>query len=316
MRRTVPSALLRALLLFVAGCAVEPPGGSAPSSTATPSSTGRPEVSARSEPLAPAPLTTAPTTTVEPPSGPAPRCPSEMADEGPFCVDRWEAHLVERAADGALRSHPHEERPDPSRRWVAVSAPSVFPQAYVSRDEAARACEAAGKRLCTRAEWGRACRRGGHDAFPYGPREIDGACNTAKPYLLAALFPERGFHYRYEEEFNSPKLALQPGFLERTGERADCVSDLGVHDMVGNLHEWVSDTVGSALVAEIEGDGIRRQWQPSALGNGVFMGGFHGTKNQHGPGCHFVTVAHDVGYHDYSTGFRCCRTNDRAPQRR
>jgi len=286
-------------VILVAGCAVEEAAGSTASSTTAASAPAPPEPRQTANPPAPARGAL--------PAAPGARCPSDMADLGLYCVDRWEAHLAEQTADGSLRPHPPEERPDPARRWIAVSAPAVLPQAYVSRDEAARACEAAGKRLCTRAEWRRACRRGGVDAFPYGPREVEGACNTGKPYLLASMFPERGFHYRYEEEFNSPKLALEPGFLEQTGARPRCVSELGVHDMVGNLHEWVSDTVGSALLAELEGDGIRRQWQPSALGNGVFMGGFHGTKNQHGPGCHFVTVAHDVGYHDYSTGFRCCR---------
>jgi hydroxymethylpyrimidine/phosphomethylpyrimidine kinase len=37
------------------------------------------------------------------------------------------------------------------------------------------------------------------------------------------------------------------------------------------------------------------------------MGGFFSTKSEHGDGCTFTTAAHDVRYHDYSTGFRCCR---------
>jgi formylglycine-generating enzyme len=46
-------------------------------------------------------------------------------------------------------------------------------------------------------------------------------------------------------------------------------------------------------------------------GNGIFMGGFFSTMSQHGDGCQYVTAAHDPHYHDYSTGFRCCK--DAAP---
>jgi hypothetical protein len=36
------------------------------------------------------------------------------------------------------------------------------------------------------------------------------------------------------------------------------------------------------------------------------MGGFFSTHEQLGPGCKYVTYAHEPSYHDYSTGFRCC----------
>jgi formylglycine-generating enzyme required for sulfatase activity len=52
--------------------------------------------------------------------------------------------------------------------------------------------------------------------------------------------------------------------------------------MVGNLHEWIAD--------------------PS----GVFAGGYFMDTFQNGEGCEYRTRAHDLDYHDYSTGFRCC----------
>jgi hypothetical protein len=42
-------------------------------------------------------------------------------------------------------------------------------------------------------------------------------------------------------------------------------------------------------------------------GNAIFLGGFFSTTSEHGPGCEFVTIGHEASYHDYSTGFRCCR---------
>ncbi len=224
-----------------------------------------------------------------------------------FCVDRFEAHLFELLPSGEARLHPHHARPASGRSYRAANAAGVFPQAYLSRPEAAAACEAAGKRLCSRVEWLRACRGGGTLSFPYGPRAEPGRCNTGKTHLLAQMFPEYQYRFRYAEHFNSPELNLEPGFLARSGDHTGCQSEQGAYDMVGNLHEWVSDTASAALLHHLANEGIPRQYQPASPGNGVFMGGFYSTKSEHGPGCTFTTVAHDAGYHDYSTGFRCCR---------
>ena len=62
----------------------------------------------------------------------------------------------------------------------------------------------------------------------------------------------------------------------------------------------------------LDAEGVHRQFQYVQVGNGVFMGGFYSTRGELGPGCSFTTVAHDAHYHDYSTGFRCCR--DAEPQ--
>jgi hypothetical protein len=56
---------------------------------------------------------------------------------------------------------------------------------------------------------------------------------------------------------------------------------------MGNLHEWGSDPADSE-------------------GHGRFRGGFYGDAEENGPGCLYVTSAHELAYHDYSTGFRCC----------
>ncbi len=242
-------------------------------------------------------------------------CPPEMANAARVCVDRWEAHLVELGPDGAESVHPHTERPEPSRSYAARSASGVFPQGYVSRVEADAACRAAGKRLCTLNEWTRACKGPRWTMFPYGGRGESGRCNTSKDHLLSKLFGTNGRAWKYDEHFNSPRLNAEPGFLEKAGERERCVSSEGVHDMVGNLHEWVSDSVTDELVERLEKEPVERKKQPWHEGNGVFMGGFFSTTKEHGPGCSFITIAHEPRYHDYSTGFRCCKALAGEPER-
>ena len=143
-----------------------------------------------------------------------------------------------------------------------------------------------------------------------GTSKFRDKCNAGKPHLLARLFGADPHAWSYDE-FNSPKLNAEPGFLAKSGDYRECASDYGVYDMVGNLHEWVSDTVDRRLPLKLPlRDDIRDRIRVNT-GHGIFMGGFYSTTSEHGRGCAFVTIAHEPKYHDYSTGFRCCR--DAAP---
>jgi sulfatase modifying factor 1 len=233
-------------------------------------------------------------------------CPREMAPVGAACIDRHEAHVARRNAHGALVAMPPWERPVDAD-LVAVSTAGVKPQSFVSRVEAARACENAGKRLCSVTEWYAACRGPENTTYPYGPEFVKGRCNVGKPHLLSLLFGKDPKAWRYDEHFNHPELARRPGFLASAAEYSGCVSGYGAYDLVGNLHEWVADGVDSSLPFKLPlKDGIRARLRANQ-GKGIFMGGFFSTTNQHGEGCNFVTIAHEPSYHDYSTGFRCCK---------
>ena len=229
-----------------------------------------------------------------------------MARLDGFCIDRFEAHLAELRLDGTLIAHSPFERPRTGVRYLALSESGATPQGYVNGVESADACEAAGKRLCTLKEWYGACSQGGQRVYPYGVRYQPGKCNSGKTHVLTRLFGADATRWRYEEHFNSPELNREPGFLARTAEYAGCTTESGIHDLVGNLHEWVSDRIDAnvaivlPLLPVIE-ESLRRN-----TGHGIFMGGFYSTTNQHGEGCRFLTPAHEITYHDYSTGFRCC----------
>ncbi|MFO1518475.1 MAG: SUMF1/EgtB/PvdO family nonheme iron enzyme [bacterium] len=233
---------------------------------------------------------------------PASPCPEGMVSIDRFCIDTYEDHLLVPGRDW-----PANERPPFDQFYWAESRRDVYPQAYISREESEEACRRSAKRLCTLSEWLQACRGAEKFIYPYGNVEEKGRCNNWKPHLLMKLFGDVDpMSWGYESHFNNPILDVTPGFLAKAGEYAACLSPYHVYDMVGNLHEWVSDTVDSSLPNKIVLYENLLEKLPINNGHGIFMGGFFSTSNEHGLGCGFITIGHEPAYHDYSTGFRCC----------
>jgi formylglycine-generating enzyme len=219
-------------------------------------------------------------------------CPDGMALVGTFCIDRWEDYVVE--LDEAGREHGHSPyMPVDGLSVRARTGPGVVPQGYISQLQAAGACARAGKRLCSEIAFRAACRGpDASDLYPYGGRaRKPGYCNEGKGSMVPRFFGSDPRHWTYAD-FNDPRLNQIEGGLAKTGSFPLCRSPEGVWDCVGNLHEWTSDP-------------------PDESGHGRFRGGFYGDAERNGHGCSYVTRAHPPGYHDYSTGFRCCA--DAAP---
>ncbi len=212
-------------------------------------------------------------------------CPDDMANvDDRTCVDLFEGSLVEVVADGTMSPWSPFTTPEPSRTYRAQSVAGVVPQAYISGSQAAAACSAAGKRLCQPAEWRHACGGTGKTAYPYGAVATPGKCNDHGKSPMLAFYPqvETSWSLIGTSDMNDPRLNQLAGTVAKTGEFSECVNDFGIHDMVGNLHEWTADP------------------------NGTFQGGYFLDTSQNGDGCSYRTAADDFGYHDYSTGFRCC----------
>jgi sulfatase modifying factor 1 len=206
-------------------------------------------------------------------------CPAGMVAVTDFCIDRYEASLIAVAGDGTLSPVTPFA---PSVGTVrAISAKGLIPSGYVSGIVAAAACAESGKRLCTDAEWLRACRGPGDTTYPYGNDRLPGRCNDARACHPAIQYFETTDAWIWSE-LNHPCLNQLEDGLASTGEFAGCATADGVFDMMGNLHEWTADP------------------------NGTFRGGFYVDTKLNGNGCLYSTTAHDVAHHDYSTGFRCC----------
>jgi formylglycine-generating enzyme required for sulfatase activity len=225
---------------------------------------------------------------VLPPKPVTPPCADDMVLAGNVCMDRYEAFVVE--VDEAGHEKPHSPYEVIGRARVkAKNAEGHVPQAYISQLQSRAACEEAGKRLCSAEEFTFACSGGDPSSndYPYGGHEHkDGYCNEGKGSMMYRLYGSDPRAWT-SANFNDPRLNQVEGGLAKSGQYPRCVSAFGVHDCVGNLHEWGSDP-------------------PDAMGLGRFRGGFYGDAEVNGHGCKYVTRAHGPSYHDYSTGFRCC----------
>jgi len=116
-------------------------------------------------------------------------------------------------------------------RYESGARLGEVPRRGMSWVEAAGACRAKGKRLCSFLEWRRACAGEASLVFPYGNRFDPGRCWTGGADATSA----------------GP-----------AGGRAGCVSPWGVYDMSGNVSEWTGKQASDAAVyggdwSQIEG---------------------------------------------------------------
>ena len=216
-------------------------------------------------------------------------CPSDMVSVwGGYCIDRYEAYVAEMLPGGKLRRHsPFEPIDEKTKNIKALNRRGRMPQAYISRDQAELACTNAGKRLCTDEEWVTACKGKKPTTWPYGEEHKPGRCNDQGISSFNLYFGKDGkeaLQSAYSwDNLNDPRLNKPKGTCAPSGRFKKCKNSFKVYDMVGNLHEW------------------------TAAPGGTFRGGYYLDVRKHGDGCDYKTTAHDRRYHDYSTGFRCCK---------
>ncbi len=152
--------------------------------------------------------------------------------------------------------------------------------------QAKSACEAEGKRLCSDTEWTTACEGESRTPYPYGNKRDAEACNIDKPHPDVNEFALSNPKTRMAEAARLDQRAA-------SGEYSSCVSPYGVHDMTGNVDEWVVNESGGAA--------------PFKSG---LKGGYWGPVRTR---CRPMTTAHGPDFAYYQIGFRCCGD---APERK
>lgn len=148
-----------------------------------------------------------------------------------------------------------------------ASAQDAMPIVNKNWNEAKTLCEARGARLCKESEWEFACEGPDMSPYPYGWKRDSNLCNLDKTDL--------GGPMEKLKDLRAPLHAFP-----------DCKSPFGVHDMVGNVDEWVERENMAAP-------------NRSALRGGWWLPG----RNR----CRAATTAHGEDYSAKQVGFRCCK---------
>lgn len=247
------------------------------------------------------------------------RCPPDSVKVGDLCIDKFESSIwqipsgnaalvravqlgrvtladltnggatqVSAAATPSTCNPPFPPTFDATGNWTsplfAVSVAGVKPTSCVTWFQAEQACALSGKRLLTNQEWQRAA------AGTPDPGTDDGGtdCNV--------------------------------GGLSRpsdTGSRAQCTSNWGAFDMVGNVAEWVADWVAQSTQCPGWGafsDDLMCLAGASATATGpgalVRGGFFSGVFVEAGVFAVDVAQPQRVGR---GIGFRCARTSISTP---
>jgi formylglycine-generating enzyme required for sulfatase activity len=228
-------------------------------------------------------------------------CPEGMVfvatSDGGFCIDAYEAST----GDECPFPDPNGKQQSDDNLTLSscepVSVAGARPWRNVSRQQAELACARAGKRLPTNNEWYRAA-LGTPDGRQWGSED----CNLDN---ISASDPDA------------------------TGEREKCVSPSGAYDLVGNVWEWMQETVSNGsyknvtlpshgYVVSINDEGVPIETHPDTPDSslfddyfwldpsdtrGMFRGGYW--KSQTDGGQYALNVSVPPSFVGGAVGFRC-----------
>jgi hypothetical protein len=230
---------------------------------------------------------------------PSKQCPADMIEvEGDYCpyveqrclrwIDYYEKPPL-MCAEFAPTSRcfmPTQHEHFCIDRYEWPNQKGALPAFSLNWFEARNSCLSIGKRLCLDNEWTLACEGEERLPYPYGYLRNDDACNIDKPYRT----PNAEKYIALEtREAELEKLDQR----EPCGSRESCVSPYGVHDMAGNVDEWVVNETG--------------RHEPHISG---LKGGYWGPVRTR---CRPMTIIHDEWFHYYQVGFRCCADTTATP---
>jgi sulfatase-modifying factor enzyme 1 len=241
-------------------------------------------------------------------------CPSDMVEvEGDYCPNEEQTCLYNTDISGKRLSTP----PDltwacgefkPSRclsdtvhmhfcidKYEWPNKEGQKPQDWMTWYDAKKAVESVGKRLCTHKEWSLAAEGPDMHPLPYGDgyHRDSSFCNFDNHNPGIDVFKSKRSD---DEASNRLRDILVPA-----GSK-DCASDFGVHDMAGNIDEWVVNEASNIL--ECPPEVIKeKKCGNLAYRSGLMGGHIWHVRNASRP----MTVAHNASFGWYETGTRACK---------
>lgn len=155
-----------------------------------------------------------------------------------------------------------------------------IPQDWMTWYDVRDACKSEGKRMCTRSEWTLAAEGPNMNPYPFGDgyHRDKSLCNFDNHVGGIDVFKAKNR--------NTPQAIELHNMLVPSGSKEQCVSGWGVHDMSGNIDEFVINESGKPYVS------------------GLMGGHIFGVRNASRP----MTDAHGPDFSWYESGGRCCKS--------
>jgi formylglycine-generating enzyme required for sulfatase activity len=163
-------------------------------------------------------------------------------------------------------------------RYEAPNVLGAQPIVMIGGGPAEAWCQRRGKRLCTEQEWEAACEGDAQTPYSYGWAADTTTCNQSRAWIPF----DAGKLSAGGDVAAAEAKRLWQG--EPSGRRAGCTSQDGVHDLLGNVEEWVRARPGRPHAVSLKGGFWARPWTA----------------------CRGVNDAHGASFAFYEVGFRCC----------
>ena len=211
----------------------------------------------------------------------------ERATKAKAKGERYKSDVAERCLRYAEPSRCLSKERRPMRfcvdRYEYPNRAGEKPALLISWLDARTTCEKLGKRLCTEDEFNFACEGEAMLPFTYGFVRDAEKCNIDRPYRKRSRKL-----YRYDKCMQRPACAKHLAELDQrlpAGGMPACVSPFGVHDLNGNINEWV-ELPGKEYP---DRSGLKGGWWGPVRGR-----------------CRPTVDFHKEEDYGYEEGFRCC----------